>query len=61
MNGTILRLRNKEINPNLAYNNKKKYEQRKSKSKAYKKVKAGILGKIKKAKDTGKSNLGFLG
>ena len=39
MNDMVLRLRNKKINPNLAYNNKQTCEQRKSKSKAYKKVK----------------------
>ena len=35
----VLRLKNKKINPNLAYNNKQTCEQRKGNSKAYKKVK----------------------
>ena len=39
MNGMALKLRNKKINPNLAYNDKQTCEQRKRNSKAYKKVK----------------------
>ena len=39
MNGMVLKLRNKNINPNLAYNDKQTCEQRKRNSKAYKKVK----------------------
>ena len=38
-NDMVLRLRNKKINPNLAYNNKQTCKQRKSNLKAYKKVK----------------------
>ena len=34
-----LKIRNKKINPNLAYNDKKTCKQRKRNSKAYKKVK----------------------
>ena len=39
MNGMALKIRNKKINPNLAYNDKQTFEQRKRNSKAYKKVK----------------------
>ena len=39
MNGMTIKIRNKKINPNLAYNDKKTCKQRKRNSKAYKKVK----------------------
>ena len=39
MNGKALKLRNKKINPHLAYNDKQTCKQRKRNSKAYKKVK----------------------
>jgi len=42
MNDMVLRLKNKKINPNLAYNNKQTCEQRKGNSKAYKKVKTEV-------------------
>ena len=38
MNGMTLKLRNKKINPNLAYNDKQTCEQRKRNSKEYKEV-----------------------
>ena len=39
MNGMVLKLRNKKINPNLLYNDKQTCEQRKRNSKTCKKVK----------------------
>ena len=59
-NDMVLRLRNKKINPNLAYNNKQTCEQRKNNSKAYKKVKTKAYQlKETKQKKQENQNQGF--